>query len=364
MPNTTKNPKARKPATKVKTAKGEVLIPRAPTVVGEVTPAPKFKVVDRVRKLALDKFKHCFLISLSFKRPGAHKKVKNKKDVIREGHNTDLLDVGKRIMSWPEYAAFTAFESSCRDYVERHCIPMPTGVNFFKNGTYILPRANVNRVYRYLDSRRGEYDQLIANLDANYPQRMEEDRRALGVDFNPKDYLPQNEIGSAFDYDFFLDKFDPLSDRNEEGIDPDIIAAEDVRGRERIQKCVQSMEFGLADAVMEVYKYLLERLCDDETPGGKRRHIRADAIDNKLEIVRQFRVLNLTENPLLGKNIEQLEKIFEGVTVNALRHDTELRDDIRKQAEAALQQLGKLVVESQGERKMINVFAAKQQKAA
>ncbi len=359
------NPNARKPRKAVVTSTGkQVVIPRAPGVVGAVAPTPKFKVQDRIRKTAMDAFKNCFLISLTFKRPGAHKSVKNKEDIIKDGHNVDALSVGKYIMQWPEYEAFAKFESECRDYTERCCVPMPTGVNFFKQGTYIIPKANVNRAYRNLESKRPMYEQLKANLRDNYAQRMREDARALGVDFNPKDYIPLESISTAFQFDFFLDRFEPLGNGTESGIDLDIIEAEDRKGRERIQKCVQAMETGVAEAVMSVYKYLLERLCDDKTAGGKRRHIRAEAMDNKLEIVRQFNSLNLTGNPVLGQNIKLLEEIFSGVRVNELKHDEDVRESIRTQAETAVKQLDKLIVEVQGNRKMVNIFATKQAPAA
>ena len=190
-----------------------------------------------------------------------------------------------------------------------------------------------------LTSLKAELAEAVLQLDERYGELKSAARARLGRLYNSTDY-PDSLIGL-----FKLEHDYPSIEAPEylRELSPELFRQEQARVTARFEEAVQLAEEAFTAEFAKVVSHLTERLSGTED--GKPKVFRDSAIENLGEFFGRFRALNVRSNVELDQLVEDAQRIVRGVEPQALRDNSQLRQQVVTQLSGVQSVLDGLMVD-------------------
>ena len=235
--------------------------------------------------------------------------------------NKNLLADDEKLDAINKYAA------NFRNWLYNETLP------WSNSGLRLIPTAKFFSFKQTLDKYKVEFEQLVADFVAEYPNRIAAQAFKLGTMFDRSEYPDQNDIAHKFAFSYC---FSPVPESGHFLVD----LGEEME-KELKEEYTKAYEDRVNCAMKDLWTRLkdsLDRIAErlNNTPDGKAKIFRDSMIDNVLDLCGMLRDLNVTNDPNLEKARREVEQLLAGVAPDELRKNEEIRKDVRTEVAAIL----------------------------
>ncbi|HUE73468.1 MAG TPA: hypothetical protein VMP01_21500 [Pirellulaceae bacterium] len=245
------------------------------------------------------------------------------------------LSAGKKLIdtSHPAFKTVTALKSQIVQFLRSMSVPYP------EPGLRLIRRDEIGLFDTKLTSLRQELDEAVANLDRHFSELKAAARRRLGRLYNPADY-PESLVG-LFGVTWEYPNCEPPAYLQQ--LSPKLYEEESRRVAARFEECIRLAEEAFTEEFGKLVSHLSERLSGSED--GREKIFRDSAVQNLSEFFQRFRHLNVRSSEQLDQLVNQAQQIVRGVQPQALRDDTQLRQQIASQLAGVQSQIEGMLVD-------------------
>ena len=257
-------------------------------------------------------------VRLHIRWPGVRKSLsQHQRQVAANAFEADTksLSAAKKLLDTghPAFRAVTAVRSRASAYWRGSTLP------YIEPGVRLLRRGDVQAFDVQMTSVRAELAEAVAELDRCYSELVDQARERLGELFDAGDYPPGLRDLFAIEWDY------PACSPPEylRSISPQLYEAECQRVQARFDEAVQLAEQAFAEELSQMVTHLAERLSGEAD--GTAKVFRDSAVTNLLEFFERFQRLNIRSDDQLDSLVEDARSIIRGVSPQALRDRSQLR---------------------------------------
>jgi len=200
------------------------------------------------------------------------------------------------------------------------------------DGTQMLPSANYLAFVSEFRKEKAEWERLVNDFVADYPQLKFDAQTYLGPLYNESDYPAVDEIRSRFRMDLAVfpvpsnDFRVNIADAELERIQQDV----EVRVRQAASEAMRDVWQRLYDRV----KHLADKLSDPKAV------FRDSTVENIRELCALLPRLNFADDPNLEAMRQEVEAKLVAANPDDLRHDAKLRASTASEANQIIAQMG------------------------
>lgn len=236
--------------------------------------------------------------------------------------NKNLLADDEKLDAINKYAA------NFRNWLYDETLP------WSNSGLRLIPTAKFFDFKQTLDKYRDEFEDMVADFVAEYPNRIAAQAFKLGTMFDRSEYPDAGEIASKFKFSYC---FSPVPEAGHFLVD---------LGEEMEKELRETYEKAYEDRVNSAMKDLwtrlkdsLDKIAERLTPDvdGKNKIFRDSLVDNVLNLCGMLRELNVTNDPNLEKARREVEMLLSGVVAEDLRKNDDIRKDVKSEVNAILE---------------------------
>lgn len=278
-------------------------------------------------------------VKLSFSWLGTHRKLSDAQTTQAANSfdaAADLVSASKKLIdtSHPAYKAATAIKSQAMSYWRGMTLPYP------QDGVRLIRQADVAGFETKMREFKDQLAAAAANLQLEYETIKVAAREKLGQLYNPADYPPTLE--GMFTVSWEFPPVEPP--RYLMNFNPELYEQEQNRVQQRFENAVAMAEEAFAEQLSDMVSHLITRLADN--PDGTQKVFRATAVDNFKEFYENFRKMNVRSNPQLESLIAQASNLVGGVSVQEIRTDKSLRQNLAAQMSNLQTALNSVIVDA------------------
>ena len=200
-------------------------------------------------------------------------------------------------------------------------------------GPRLIPTASFFDFKRELDQHQQEFDTMVQNFLTYYPTLISAQAFKLGDMFNRDEYPTVDEIAHRF---LFKVAFLPVPDAGDFRVDIGQEAMDELRRQYEAtyaSKLTSALE-DVKDRLLTNLRHVSERLTPNED--GERKKFRNDILEKFADTLATVRQLNITKDEAINALIEQSEKAIENVTVDEVKENERVRENVRSKVDSIL----------------------------
>ena len=240
------------------------------------------------------------------------------------GAEGEFLSAGKKLLDskHPAFKAVNAVKHSVMAYWRGISLPFP------ESGVRLIRQQDVSAVQVQLTTLKAELAEAVEQLDRQFDSLKATARERLGSLFNAADY--PDSLRSLFDVTWDFPNVEPPSYL--EQLSPELYRQESQRVAARFDEAVQLAETAFIEELARLVSHLTERLSGADD--GQPKVFRDSAVENLTEFFARFRELNVQSSEQLDQLVEQSQRILRGVEPQALRDNTNARQNVAVQLSA------------------------------
>jgi hypothetical protein len=210
-------------------------------------------------------------------------------------------------------------------------------------GLRILPNVLHAKFADAFRKLKREFEQAADDFCRDYPQFVEERKRALNGLFDPADYPSPDTIREKFKLEVKTFPVPDADDFRSDVLDADTI--EDIKRElgETSDKVLQGAMKDTADQIMKAVGHMSEKLKAYKSSGEKRSFFFPSLVENVRELADLLPAFNLTNDPAFDQIAKRIQRELCAEDAETLRENDEARavvqksaDDILKDVEALL----------------------------
>lgn len=222
------------------------------------------------------------------------------------------------------------FAAACRRWHASKTLP------WADQGARLLPTSLFMDYKSEANARRLQFNTMVDDFLAEYPNLVRISQQYLGTLFNPEDYPSVEELRSKFEYKLV---FSPVPEAGDFRIDVNHEDLAEVRAQYE-----QSYNSRLNDAMQEAWDRLHKVLSDmstklednkDETV-KKRYH--DSLLGNADELCAMLTHLNVTKDPELERARRSLESALSGASMDSIKGSSHARASLKSKVDDVLKQ--------------------------
>lgn len=220
-------------------------------------------------------------------------------------------------------------------------LSVPGGILSLGNGQYLIPLKNIEKAIDLINKFEAERNALIDQFEEKYEEIKDEAREQRGVFYDESDYPEFSKIRAKYDLSYrFLSNSVPteLSKVNQK-----IFEQERARVQAECEKAVDEIRSALRESFAELVEHLADRLQPDEKT-GKAKIFHGQRVEKLKDFIDAFANRNLTGDAELEKLTEKARLILDGVSIDEIRKNEDLRGVLGENFETIKQEAAKLVV--------------------
>ena len=198
------------------------------------------------------------------------------------------------------------------------------------NGWYLLPTANYDDFMKTMRKAREEWDTAVDDFLKKYPELVNEAAEKMGQLYDPTMYPSIESLRREFSMHIHITEVQTTGEAAFHGT---LIEAQ----REAIKDIVAQQNGHLVGRLvatiwdkMREPLLALNAVLDEKHYGGEQKPRYQQAkVNNIIDVSREARVINVGGDTLINAVAAKMETAFVGITVDALKDDSYLRDGIR-----------------------------------
>jgi hypothetical protein len=278
-------------------------------------------------------------VKLAFSWLGTHRKLSDAQTTQAASSfdaAADLVSASKKLIDTkhPAYKDVTAIKHQASAYWRGMTLPYP------QEGVRLIRQADVEAFETKMREFKDQLSAAAANLQLEYEAIKVAAREKLGQLYNPSDYPATLE--GMFTISWEYPPVEPP--RYLMNFNPELYEQEQSRVQQRFENAVTMAEEAFAEQLSDMVSHLIERLADN--PDGTQKKFRSTAVDNFKEFYENFRKMNVRSNPQLESLISQASNLVSGVSVQELRTDKSLRQNLTAQMSNLQTALNSVIVDA------------------
>ena len=290
-------------------------------------------------KMDLTKTEECTFVTTHFHMGIGRMRQVNNLAVETNADKTQLRHQKKMIDS-PELDEIRSQDG----YLQRHLNSISC---HYDKSTRFVPNTELDALYRAMEAYRTiRRPKLVAAFMAKYRELELVDFAPLALPapdglgdlFDRGDYPRSEDVNAGFDFTFELR---PVGKINLAGL-PDFIVAmelekEQTKRAAAVEQWTSTMRVALAGVVDGLFEALTP-----ET--GKRKKLYDTHVSNLVDFCRTFPTRNLGNDAECAKQVETIQQLMSGVSVEHLRNSDNLKAHVAKQLESVRSGLKTMVI--------------------
>lgn len=224
------------------------------------------------------------------------------------------LRMSKRLIVADEYDAILSHIGETCRHIDRLAVP-----SFFKRGFHLVGNEAVPQVEEYCQHRKEELALLVEKLAEVYPTKIVEAGEALRDEFDPSNYPDVMRLIQMFSMSWNFVAFGVP-----ESLPAELFAIEKERQEKMWAEASDQIMLSLRESFGKLIKVAKNQLTTE--PGEKKKKIFESMLGNIHEFIETFNHRNITNDTELGNLVNKAKKVLEGVSIEKLRKDDNLKD--------------------------------------
>lgn len=283
-------------------------------------------------------FQRTVLLKIGFGLPGFQKRVKKGSREIKVTSGDEALyKTQKVILDSPEFEAVKKLDNAFRLWLYAN-------FTLFSLGVFIVPTGMVNLVEAKVEEFLVERKKLIKEFAKAYPERVKEIKPRLGKGFNQNDYPPVQIVLEKFFFSYNYVTFEAPGQLK--GINPDILAREQKKAEKLFQDAAGEYKNALRISFAEMVKNLQNKLTDEfdaKTGVPKQKRLHDTTVVKLQEWLNTFDLRDAMNDTELKTQVENVRKLINDISPEALKSTDTLRESVRKGMEQVTAKLETMV---------------------
>ena len=239
--------------------------------------------------------------------------------------NVDFLRGRKLLLAPDSTALIKQHIGKARNYLRKISLPFPI------KGCVLVPKKLIPEIQEHLKEIEWHYNSAVEDFLYWYPQTVKDAKESLGELFDECDYPTQEAVKNKFRFQWRYITIGPSVSR----VLPPSIYKEEVK---KFQELMEQARSEAITALREEFVDLVTNIADklQNHDDGKPRRLRDAAVENLKQFLDNFSSRNIFEDAQLAELVEQCREIITNTNANAIRGNTQVREEVHLQMEKIL----------------------------
>lgn len=239
--------------------------------------------------------------------------------------NVDFLRGRKLLLAPDSTALIKQHIGKARNYLRKISLPFPI------KGCVLVPKKLIPEIQEHLKEIKWHYNSAVEDFLYWYPQTVKDAKESLGALFDECDYPTQEAVKNKFRFQWRYITIGPSVSR----VLPPSIYKEEVK---KFQELMEQARSEAITALREEFVDLVTNIADklQNHDDGRPRRLRDAAVENLKQFLDNFSSRNIFEDAQLSELVEQCRGIITNTNANAIRGNTQVREEVHLQMEKIL----------------------------
>lgn len=239
--------------------------------------------------------------------------------------NVDFLRGRKLLLAPDSTAIIKQHIGKARNYLRKISLPFPI------KGCVLVPKKLIPEIQEHLKEIEWHYNSAVEDFLYWYPQTVKDAKESLGELFDECDYPTQEAVKNKFRFQWRYITIGPSVSR----VLPPSIYKEEVK---KFQELMEQARSEAITALREEFVDLVTNIADklQNHDDGRPRRLRDAAVENLKQFLDNFSSRNIFEDAQLAELVEQCREIITNTNANAIRGNTQVREEVHLQMEKIL----------------------------
>lgn len=239
--------------------------------------------------------------------------------------NVDFLRGRKLLLAPDSTALIKQHIGKARNYLRKISLPFPI------KGCVLVPKKLIPEIQEHLKEIEWHYNSAVEDFLYWYPQTVKDAKESLGELFDECDYPTQEAVKNKFRFQWRYITIGPSVSR----VLPPSIYKEEVK---KFQELMEQARSEAITALREEFVDLVTNIADklQNHDDGRPRRLRDAAVENLKQFLANFSSRNIFEDAQLAELVEQCRGIITNTNANAIRGNTQVREEVHLQMEKIL----------------------------
>ena len=239
--------------------------------------------------------------------------------------NVDFLRGRKLLLAPDSTALIKQHIGKARNYLRKISLPFPI------KGCVLVPKKLIPEIQEHLKEIEWHYNSAVEDFLYWYPQTVKDAKESLGELFDECDYPTQEAVKNKFRFQWRYITIGPSVSR----VLPPSIYKEEVK---KFQELMEQARSEAITALREEFVDLVTNIADklQNHDDGRPRKLRDAAVENLKQFLDNFSSRNIFDDAQLTELVEQCRGIITSTNANAIRGNTQVREEVHLQMEKIL----------------------------
>lgn len=239
--------------------------------------------------------------------------------------NVDFLRGRKLLLAPDSTALIKQHIGKARNYLRKISLPFPI------KGCVLVPKKLIPEIQEHLKEIEWHYNSAVEDFLYWYPQTVKDAKESLGELFDECDYPTQEAIKNKFRFQWRYITIGPSVSRV---LPPSIYKEEVKKFRELMEQARSEAITALREEFVDLVTNIADKLQNHDD--GRPRRLRDAAVENLKQFLDNFSSRNIFEDAQLAELVEQCREIITNTNANAIRGNTQVREEVHLQMEKIL----------------------------
>lgn len=239
--------------------------------------------------------------------------------------NVDFLRGRKLLLAPDSTALIKQHIGKARNYLRKISLPFPI------KGCVLVPKKLIPEIQEHLKEIEWHYNSAVEDFLYWYPQTVKDAKESLGELFDECDYPTQEAIKNKFRFQWRYITIGPSISRI---LPPSIYKEEVKKFRELMEQARSEAITALREEFVDLVTNIADKLQNHDD--GRPRRLRDAAVENLKQFLDNFSSRNIFEDAQLAELVEQCRGIITNTNANAIRGNTQVREEVHLQMEKIL----------------------------
>lgn len=239
--------------------------------------------------------------------------------------NVDFLRGRKLLLAPDSTALIKQHIGKARNYLRKISLPFPI------KGCVLVPKKLIPEIQEHLKEIEWHYNSAVEDFLYWYPQTVKDAKESLGELFDECDYPTQEAVKNKFRFQWRYITIGPSVSRV---LPPSIYKEEVKKFRELMEQARSEAITALREEFVDLVTNIADKLQNHDD--GRPRRLRDAAVENLKQFLDNFSSRNIFEDEQLSELVEQCRGIITNTNANAIRGNTQVREEVHLQMEKIL----------------------------
>ena len=239
--------------------------------------------------------------------------------------NVDFLRGRKLLLAPDSTALIKQHIGKARNYLRKISLPFPI------KGCVLVPKKLIPEIQEHLKEIEWHYNSAVEDFLYWYPQTVKDAKESLGELFDECDYPTQEAVKNKFRFQWRYITIGPSVSRV---LPPSIYKEEVKKFRELMEQARSEAITALREEFVDLVSNIADKLQNHDD--GRPRRLRDAAVENLKQFLDNFSSRNIFEDAQLSELVEQCRGIITNPNANAIRGNTQVREEVHLQMEKIL----------------------------